>query len=489
MKKRIMGIETEYGSILRLKNGKFSGKDSAGYFFRELKRELNKTLKHLKICPGSSESVDFWIGRTGGKFYEDREHIEYSSPECSGAKEVSLLSSAGDMMLAEIVSILKNIRMAGLKNSQFSDFLLTKNNSDFVRPVAHDAPNVHGDSPVNFYGSHENYLINSALYCGSWPGDDSFEKKFVPFLVSRPILHGSGGFWWTHEKNWHYVLSPRSYVIEKLRGIDSMAYRPIIQVRKSYGYDHMERLHLIYADSNMSDRSTFLKFGATHLVLRALEEIKTKAAWPELDNAVWALQDFSSDPSLRKRTVVCGRKSYNAMELQKFYLDLIGRLRLSEEEKEIARYWSDILQRLEKGWESVDKELDWAIKLSFLKSLMKKNSYCFQDERARVADVLYSDISEKGIFNRLKKLGAINPLFGEEEVRRACLYPPRETRACLRSKYMLALLELVPEKHEAIDSLFVSWDSLHLGPSFKIPDPFKFQSRELDKFLEKISKY
>lgn len=489
MKKRIMGIETEYGSMLRLKNGKFSKEDSSDYFFRELDREFDKSLKPLKICrTGSEDTPEFWLGRIGGKFYDDSGHIEYSSPECSGAREVALYGSVGDMMLAQVAAILRVHRMFNLKSSRFGNLFLTKNNSDFVRTTSPGRINLYGDRSVNFYGSHENYLILGKYFGGPMAEEELFVRKFAPFLASRAIIHGSGGFWWTPVKHWHYVLSPRAGIIEQLSGNLSRSARPLVQVRGSYGLSRMERLHLICADSNMSEWSTFLKFGATHLILRVMEEIRKKVVWPELDNAVLALQDFSSDLSLKHKVGVGGGKYFTAIELQKFYLNLVLRLRLSEEEKEIVRYWTEILRKLEDGWENVSQELDWAIKLSFLRRSMRKKAYDFQDERARVIDVLYSDISDQGIFNRLKKSGAVNPFYSEEEIRRACISPPPRTRARLRSKYILAFLDSVPETHEANSYFDVSWDVLHFSPEFNLSDPFKFQSRKLDIFLEKISK-
>ncbi|OHA07462.1 MAG: hypothetical protein A2934_02420 [Candidatus Sungbacteria bacterium RIFCSPLOWO2_01_FULL_47_10] len=477
-----MGIETEYGSILRRKSGYYSKVDSAIHFIGYFSRKRRNTLAFLKPLMEEGMMDGLWLGAIGGKIYNDRGRIEYSSPECLGAKELALYSEVGDRVVA---SIAKRVREGFFERptGPFSDLLVTKNNSDFIRPV----PAGHFAEKVNFYGSHENYLLNNGMmlhdFCGT----------LATFLASRVALHGSGGMWWTQEEGWRYVLSPRALVTEELIGTDTTFNRSLIQTRTPYADNRWGRLHLIYGDSNMSGYSMYLRFGTTHLVLRLIEETRGRSLFPVLDDPIASLHEFAFDTSLRHRAAVGSGRYFTALEIQKFFIDRVLRLALCAEEKELIQYWMSVVRRLDEDQENLSRELDWVIKKSFLEKSMRRHGYGLQHEKARLIDCLYSDLSEKGIYQRLRKSSRVDYLFSSAALNGASTRPP-ETRAKIRSACICAIIEKIKNSGCGERLFDVGWGRILYSPgceSYRLDlfNPFVSSSEGLDRFLRKVKKY
>jgi peptide-methionine (S)-S-oxide reductase len=76
--------------------------------------------------------------------------------------------------------------------------------------------------------------------------------------------------------------------------------RPIINTRDEPHADaeRYRRLHVIVGDSNMSEYATFLKVGATSLLLRMLEDPDRGAAGHDLENPIRAIREISHDIDL-----------------------------------------------------------------------------------------------------------------------------------------------------------------------------------------------
>ena len=101
----------------------------------------------------------------------------------------------------------------------------------------------------------------------------------IPFLVSRQIYAGAGKVLQT-ARGAMFSMSQRAEHIWEGVSSATTRSRPIINTRDEPHADaeRYRRLHVIVGDSNMSEYATFLKVGATSLLLRMLERTQRAAA-------------------------------------------------------------------------------------------------------------------------------------------------------------------------------------------------------------------
>ena len=103
MKKRIFGIETEYG--LLVKNSEEFPFDSMevaskvkNHIFSKNQGVLDLHYRANDEPPGNGGFL-----LNGGRLYLDMGHLEYASPECSNLVDLVTYDRAGDTMIQEAV--------------------------------------------------------------------------------------------------------------------------------------------------------------------------------------------------------------------------------------------------------------------------------------------------------------------------------------------------------------------------------------------------
>lgn len=482
MKKRIFGIETEYGCLIEKNGGGYAHEFNAVacFFYQLWLAQYGSVLE--RFYPFALNEGEFWLGSNGAKLYNDLDHIEYSSPECLSFKDVVLYDFAGDHIVS---SITKRFAFSGAKDfgkkGGYKGFFVTKNNSDFVRPITDYSEAIH------FYGSHENYLAQSRIFIPDSEASVRLSREIFPsFLASRVIYHGAGGFRCDNNR-WKYVVSPKAFTIQRLTGGTTQSDRPLVDTRgidpeSEHAGRGMVRLHLIYSDSNMSHFSTYMRFMTTHLVLRVLEERggRLKSSFPVFEDPIEALRIFAGDAKVKLKARTVGGKNLGAADIQKFFIEEADKLVLSKEEKGGHKYWADVNERMMKDPESLNRELDWVIKDNAMRLSMKKNAYGMQSPKARVFDVRYHDISDKGIFNIMRAGGLVDVMFSASEIEKAANNPPRGTRAKVRAMAIRAY-------KERNDNVYIGWDAVELGKMFKLDlkDYFSSNNAKLSRILKK----
>ena len=127
------------------------------------------------------------------------------------------------------------------------------------------------DGKGNSYGCHENYLLDRALPFSR------IVHELTPHLVTRQIYTGAGKI---GEEVAHggeaptFQLSQRADFFEEEVGLETTLKRPIINTRDEPHADPQKyrRLHVIVGDANLAEVATFLKLGATALVLAMIED-------------------------------------------------------------------------------------------------------------------------------------------------------------------------------------------------------------------------
>ncbi|WP_075011901.1 depupylase/deamidase Dop [Geodermatophilus obscurus] len=367
----------------------------------------------------------------GARLYVDHAHPEYSTPEVTNPRDVVLWDKAGERVMAEAAR--RAARIPGTQPIQ-----LYKNNTDGK-----------GAS----YGAHENYLMDRRT-----PFIDII-RGLVPFFVTRQVFAGAGRVGiGTEGRTQGFQISSRADFFEVEVGLETTLKRPIINTRDEphANPDEYRRLHVIIGDANLAELSTYLKVGTTSLVL-AMIEARALTEDLTIEEPVAALQAVSHDPSLTYLVRLRDGRRMTALDVQRAYLDQAAAFveRTGETDAQTAdvlRRWAGVLDDLAADPMRLADQLDWPAKLRLLEGYRARDGLGWGDSRLQLVDLQYSDVRpDKGLYHRLVARGSMQRLLSDDEVTRAMVTPPGDTRAYFRGE----CLRRFPAQVAA-----ASWDSV-----------------------------
>jgi proteasome accessory factor A len=348
----------------------------------------------------------------GARYYVDHAHPEFSTPECSNARDLVKYEKAGEWIVNASRIQANQLIPTG------EEILIYKNNSD---------------RKGNSYGYHENYLMDRKT---------PFElivTHLTPFLISRQVFTGAGKVGFENDSDpVDYQISQRADFFETEIGLDTMVKRPIINTRDEPHADREKyrRLHVIVGDSNMSEVTTYLKVGTTALILKMIED-KFIDKDLTLRNPVKALRDISHDITCKKKVQLDNGKKFTAIQIQKEYLELAKKYASQQEKnpitEDILTRWERVLTKLEEEPDQLNREIDWVIKKYLITNYMKSRGCNWTDSKVLMMDLQYHDIRpEKGLYYLLQKQGGVERILKDEEILEAVQNPPIDTRAYFR---------------------------------------------------------
>jgi len=424
-KSGIFGVETEFASSMWDNESKsFSSEDSASQFINFAVGGYNQYLEN------------------GARVYLDiGSHIESATPECDSPIQAALYEKAMEKRISSRVKEFNDRILDSSRAGSSKKFILLKNNADF-----------NGHS----YGCHENYLISSDLWCElALRSAGALSRAFQLFLAVRTILCGSGYV----TKEMQFLFSRRATFIKCVANSTSQSDRPIIhQKNETLAGPNSSRLHLLIADSNMSEFSTYLRMGTTHLVLMALERLMRKqisiksSIFSHRLDIVRLLKEVNLDIARANCYPVGLLKSVSVCGIHRLIIDFVSETIsdiISKEEKEILALWHECVKKIEEGDEDyLSSRLDWAIKKRLMEGKLEKfsmdpglligrrilsgwNGYGKILNQLLMLDLMYHDTAESGIYNQLVEREAVKKLLADSEIERAKTVPP-ETRAAWR---------------------------------------------------------
>src|SRR5882757_6706781 len=342
----------------------------------------------------------------GARLYVDHAHPEYSAPEVTDPMDAVIWDKAGERVMEAAARHVASVPGA-------AKLQLYKNNVDGK-----------GAS----YGSHENYLMSrqtpfSAIIAG-----------LTPFLVSRQVVTGAGRV-----------------------GLETTLKRGIINTRDEphADADRYRRLHVIIGDANLAETSTYLKLGATALVLDLIEEGMDLTDLA-LARPVHAVHVISRDPSLRATIALADGRELTGLALQRIYLDRVAKLVDSRDPDpraaDVVEAWANVLDQLERDPMDCAEMLDWPAKLRLLEGFRQRENLGWSAPRLHLVDLQYSDVRlDKGLYNRLVARGSMKRLVTEQQVIDAVDNPPTDTRAYFRGECL---------RRFGADIAAASWDSV-----------------------------
>ncbi len=308
--RKVCGIETEYGIILRggesnpitasslLINSYVSRlQRKVGWDFEDESpgRDARGFSREGPSAPEVETHLVNAVLTNGARYYVDHAHPEYSTPECADALELVRFDKAGERILAQSIEDASDVLPPG------QSIAVYKNNSD---------------RKGNSYGTHENYLMDRAV---------PFAKvvhHVMPHFVSRQIFTGAGKVGseapGVPSADVPYQLTQRADFFEEEVGLETTLKRPLVNTRDEPHCDSLKyrRLHVIVGDANLAEVSTFLKVGTTAIVLAMIEDDAFDGIDLSLAQPVQAHRKVSYDLSLRRPIELADGRRVTALEMQ-----------------------------------------------------------------------------------------------------------------------------------------------------------------------------
>lgn len=454
MKRRIFGLETEYGITCSFKGQrKLSPDEVARYLFRTV------------VNRGGSSNM--FLGNGGRVYLDVGSHPEYATAECDSMRDLVAQDEAGKVIVQELADLAElRLREEGIEG----DIYLFRNNTD---------------SAGNSYGCHENYLVDRV---GNFV---AMTEQFIPFLVSRQLLTGAGKVL-PQQSGAIFCLSQRADHMWEGVASSTTRSRPIINTRDEphADADKYRRLHVIVGDSNMSQVTTRLKIGMGHLMLSVLESgISTTHL--ALDNPIKAIREISHDISGRIPITLADGRRMTALELQSEYFSLAAAWLAGSDEGDDLEHawtldlWSRGLSAVESGdLSSVETELDWVIKYRLLNRYLQTPGVDWDSPRIAQVDLAFHDIKpDRGVFPVLERRGLAARLVTESDIAAATTTPPQSTRARLRGDFVRAATELGRD-------FSVDWAQLKLNSlpaqAVHCADPFASVDERVERLMAEL---
>lgn len=454
MRRRVVGIETEYGLTCATRSGAPPIHDA-------------DAAARLLFAPLalSGRAPNVYL-RNGGRLYLDvGAHPEYATAECDSFEDLLAQHRCGDELLNQLNERTR-AELEGLADPE--RIYLFRNNVD---------------SAGNSFGCHENYLLHRRR------DFRQVAQGLVAFFVTRLVLVGAGHLRRSGNKL-SYCFSQRAEQMWEAVSSATTRTRPIINTRDEPLADagQYRRLHVISGDTNVCEATTFLKVGMTSLVLDAVEDGMNLSDL-ELADPMLAIRQVNQDLSAQVKIPMAHGGELSALDIQERILqrvvDVLG-IDINDSScdastRQVIDLWRRALAALRSGdWSSVDRELDFAIKFRLIQEYLKRKQTTLDDPRVARLLLSYHDIGPNGLRSGLESSGLMRRLTTEEQVQQACIQAPRSTRAHLRSS-------IINAAETAGIELAIDWVRASRiddpGRYVLMNDPFATESESVDQFI------
>src|SRR5688572_4508309 len=452
MDRRIFGLENEYGVTCTLRGQRrLSPDEVARYLFRRV------------VSWGRSSNVFL---ANGARLYLDvGSHPEYATPECDSILDLVTHDKAGERILEQLLgSAEQRLREEGIRGVIY----LFKNNTD---------------SAGNSYGCHENYMTSQ--------GDDfaHYAEVLIPFFESRQIYAGAGKVLQTARGAMYCIAQRAEHIWEGVSSATTRS-RPIINTRDEPHADaeRYRRLHVIVGDSNMSEYTTFLKIGATSILLRMLEDPSFVLREMTLENPIRAIREISHDLTCKRTVRLANGREASALDIQSEYLERAQRYAetkgLSDLEMQALHMWEHCLERLADDPYTLDREVDWVIKHKLIDGYCDRNDLALSHPKVSLIDLQYHDVNrERGLFYKMQERGLVERVTDDKAIDEAVEVPPQTTRARLRG-------EFIRRAKERKRDYTVDWVHLKLNDQAQrtvlCKDPFRSRDERVERLIASL---
>jgi len=472
MKRRIYGIETEYGLLIKEEDFKYGPIDVAvrikNHIFDQKRGVLDLHYRANDEPPGNGGFL-----ANGGRIYLDMGHLEYASPECSNLVDLVTFDRAGDEIVQQALEEL-----------------------GWAEQVAFIKNNVDLETNATF-GCHENYLVSRAFQF------DNREnlRLLASFLVTRQIYAGAGRTGACNPqpfRDWDDIHQARKdeehvdfQISQRADHIPNEFYRwvqynrAIVNTRDEPLSDPSKyrRIHLLVGDSNMSEYATALKMGTTSLMMELIELGVADPEWI-LANSVDAMRDISRDPKFKWEITLRNGKLTTALDLQWQFMEaskqyLAGS---SSDTDWVLQAWESVLTDIPKGPEALIGRVDWATKYWMLTEFMNTENLGWQDPWIKSLDLEFHNLNKRhGLYWGLEENGDAHRKTSDEAIQFAQANAPKGTRADGRGELVKTLLECQT-------GYLIDWIGFRLNKEepFLMLDPFLSYKKDIQEYLRRM---
>ena len=475
MKKRIFGIETEFGCMTDTERVRGTSEGVAARVRDYVFDVLELGLRDIHYRDWGEPPGNGGFLYNGGRLYIDMGHLEYATPECGTLFDLVAYDKAIEYIINSILAD------TGLPTAFF------KNNIDHFTGAT--------------FGCHENFQVSRDV-----PFYRVVIPTLMPFFVTRQIYAGAGrvgvydemiefgDFQQEVSEQQNYQISQRAdHIVTEIYEWIQFS-RAIINTRDEplSDYTKYRRLHLLVGDSNMSEYAAALKIGTTSLLLTAIETFHEmhgeKLPLPgfELADPVYAIRHISRDSTFTWRIELKSGKTISAIDLQREYLNFVQTLitERDEETEWVLSAWEAILNDLEKDWESVIPRVDWAAKKWLLETFINEEKLDWDDPWIKSQDLEYHNIhTDTGLYYALQAQGHMERVVTDEQIKYAINNAPQDTRAKVRSFLMRTLTQ---KQMPCI----VDWHQIYAGHTeyFEMKEPFDTNIAKAQRWINRLRK-
>jgi proteasome accessory factor A len=296
----------------------------------------------------------------------------------------------------------------------------------------------------------------------------AFRRELTAFLVTRIAWCGAGAV--AFDRPSLFRVAQRPPFLKSLSRIFPLGDdRPIYEIRDLFflpwsALRRRRRLHLMVGDANLCEWAQALRFGATALVLEAIES-RAAGPLPRLADPLASMAEINADAELVARVELDDGSRASALEIQRRYLAAVRSLLAREAEPlplwkaRVLAMWEETLALLEREPAALADRVDWIAKRALLHeevpdardraALAARGARVLRDDGAATAadrrlremafrvwrtDLRYHELSPRGGYRRLERRGLVRRLSDPARVARARTEPPDDTRACARGR-------------------------------------------------------
>ncbi|MCW4049748.1 MAG: proteasome accessory factor PafA2 family protein [Candidatus Bathyarchaeota archaeon] len=316
-----------------------------------------------------------------------------------------------------------------------------------------------GEVPYTTVGSHENYLVKREKYVENI-------HLLIPYLVLRQVFCGAGGY-----VNGRYLVSPRTIFPKTLYSETSTDY-PIISTRdESHTDDVFSRAHIVNGEGARSEVTTFLKHSITSYILRAIEQGHLTSV-PEIEAPIESNKAISLSLDGDWTVPLKEGAEIRVIDyLNSHYLEAIERVFAdgspADHDLMALREFKWVLGKLDEGLiESLDTSIEWVIKMRLTEKVLDEyivEEGLSMDAAKEAAMYQYTAVTDP-LYDELVESHGLRTIISEENVKKAFMDPPCESRGTLR----VALAKRFKDELKTM-----SWSYIKLKPEINYY-PFEF---------------
>ena len=172
-----------------------------------------------------------------------------------------------------------------------------------------------------------------------------------------------------------------------------------------------------------------------------------------------AIKEISHDFTCRREVEMQNGRRKSAVQVQREYLEMARRYvttrDVEPEVTELIAEWERVLDSLERDPMELRTEIDWVIKRSLIEGFIDRKGVDWGSAQVQMLDLQYHDLRpDKGLYYVLERQGLVRRVVTDEEIERAVLHPPEDTRAYFRGGCL---------RRYGAQVFGVNWDSISFG--------------------------